>query len=82
MRSKCGWMALTALLLCGCTNYYMVKDIQTGKVFYSNAILQEKGQAVVFKEIGSGAQVTLQNSKVTQISKDQYQAAIQPPSVK
>jgi hypothetical protein len=82
MRSKYAVLGLAALLLCACTNYYMVKDVQTGKVFYTTAILQQKGQAVVFKEIGSGAQVTLQNSKVTPISKEQYQAAIQPPSVK
>ncbi|HEY2675835.1 MAG TPA: hypothetical protein VGI65_02625 [Steroidobacteraceae bacterium] len=82
MQPKFMLMALTAMLMSGCTDYYMVKDPQSGKAFYTTSIAQKKGQAVVFKDTASGAQVTLQNSQVTEISKDQYKAAIAPPPAK
>jgi hypothetical protein len=80
MNSKHLLIASSALMLCACTDYYMVKDPTSGKAFYTTSISQKKGQAVVFKDTASGAQVTLQNSQVTEISKDQYKAAIAPPA--
>jgi PBP1b-binding outer membrane lipoprotein LpoB len=80
MQPKYLVIALAAMLLSGCTDYYMVKDPQTGKAFYTTSISQKKGQAVVFKDTVSGSQVTLQNSQVTEISKDEYKAAIAPPA--
>jgi uncharacterized protein YceK len=72
-------IALTAALLSGCSSYFMVKDSQTGKAFYTTSVSQKKGQAVVSKDTASGAQITLQNSQVSEISKDEYMAAIAPP---
>jgi hypothetical protein len=75
-------IAMSALMLSACTTYYMVKDPQTGKAFYTTEISQKKGQAVVFKDTASGAQITLQNSQVSEISKDQYKAAVAAPPAK
>jgi hypothetical protein len=75
-------IAMSALMLSACTTYYMVKDPQSGQQFYTTSISQKKGQAVVFKDEASGAQVTLQSSQVSEISKDQYKAAIAPPAKK
>lgn len=80
MHRKYLLIAMTALTLSACTTYYMVKDPQSGQQFYTTEISQKKGQAVVFKDAASGAQVTLQSSQVSEISKDQYKAAIAPPA--
>jgi hypothetical protein len=80
MHPKYLLIAMTALTLGACTSYYMVKDPQSGQQFYTTSISQKKGQAVVFKDAASGAQVTLQSSQVSEISKDQYKAAIAPPA--
>jgi hypothetical protein len=82
MHPKYLLIAASALMLGACTTYYMVKDPQSGQQFYTTSISQKKGQAVVFKDEASGAQVTLQSSQVSEISKDQYKAAIAPPAKK
>ncbi len=82
MHPKYLLIAMSALMLSACTTYYMVKDPNSGKQFYTTSISQKKGQAVVFKDAASGAQVTLQSSQVSEISKDQYKAAIAAPPAK
>ena len=76
-RRRSAFVCLSAaLLLSACGSYYMIKDPQSGKEFYTTSISQRKGQAVVFTDAVSGAKVTLQNSKVSEIPKDQYKAAV------
>jgi hypothetical protein len=71
-----GW----ALLAMGCAGYYKVTDPASGKVYYTEKVSTEnKGGAVKLKDARSKAVVTLQNSEVIEISKDEYQAGLATP---
>jgi hypothetical protein len=61
------------LAACGGT-YYIVKDAESGRVYYT-AKLEHSGDAITFKDAKTRSTVTLQNSEVTEISKDQYGAS-------
>lgn len=72
-----GW----ALLAMGCAGYYKVTDPASGKVYYTEKVSTEnKGGAVKLKDARSKAVVTLQNSEVIEISKDEYQAGLATPA--
>ena len=58
--------------LTACGSYYRVKDPSTQKSYYTNEIDSEKGGAVKFKDANSGSVVTLQNSEVTEIPKEEF----------
>lgn len=62
-----------AALAGGCTKYYRVTDPSTGKVYHTTEV-KSKGSATVLKDVDSGNTVTIQNSEVMEISKDQYQS--------
>jgi len=72
-----GW----ALLATGCvSSYYKVTDPASGRVYYTEKVSTEnKGGAVKLKDARSKAVVTLQNSEVIEISKDEYQAGLATP---
>ena len=55
---------------CGGT-YYIVKDAESGHEYYTTR-LKHSGDAITFKDGKSRSTVTLQNSEVTEITKDQY----------
>jgi hypothetical protein len=68
-------LALSALAtLAGCTTYYEVTDPTTDKVYYSTKIDQGREGSVSLTDAGSGANVTIQNSEVKEVSKDVYKA--------
>jgi hypothetical protein len=58
-----------------CAHYFKVTDPATGKVFYTEDI-DRKGSAVEFKDAQTGGVITLQNSQITQIDKQAYEAAV------
>lgn len=69
-------MALCILLLvaaCG-GGYYKVTDPATDKVYYTKEVKQEKSGAVKLIDASTGSMVTLQNSEVTEINKEEYNA--------
>ena len=71
-------LALTGLLFfAGCTSYYQIEDPTTGKVYYttSHQFSQSTTGAATFVDARSGNTVTIQNSHVAQISKEQYDKA-------
>ena len=77
MKSKLLVVALSIFVLFGitaCGSYYMVKDIQSDKTFFTNEIEREKGGAVRFKDANTGSTVTIQNSAVTEINKEEFKA--------
>lgn len=69
-------MALFILLFltaCG-GSYYKVTDPATDKVYYTKEVKQEKGGAVKLTDANTGSMVTLQNSEVSEINKEEYNA--------
>jgi uncharacterized protein YceK len=80
---KYGWFVVVSLcvglLVGGCASYYKVTDPQTGKEYYSQKIDNVKGGAVKLKDARSGNTITIQNSEVKEISKDEYNAGIAAP---
>lgn len=65
----------------GCGGYYMVKDPAGGNVYYTTKIKEEKGGAVKFEDKKTETSVTLQNSEVKKISKEEYKSALEAKDV-
>ncbi|MGB7157549.1 MAG: hypothetical protein WBD40_05755 [Tepidisphaeraceae bacterium] len=66
-------LTLGALLLVGgCANYYKVTDPTTGKVYYTDDYRERSSGSATLKDGTSGNMVSLQNSEVEKISKEQY----------
>ena len=63
------------VLLAGCAHYYKVSDPSTGKVYYTEDV-KRNGSAVEFKDAQSGSVVTLQNSSISDIDKQEYEQGI------
>lgn len=68
-------IAVSALaILAGCTTYYEVKDPTTGKAYYTTDLDKGRDGAVTLIDEGSEAEVTIQNSEIREISKDEFKA--------
>jgi hypothetical protein len=74
--ATCIALSLT-LGLSGCTTFYMVKDPTSGSEYYTTKV-KKSHNAVIFKDAKTSAEVTLESSQVLEITKDQYQAAVNP----
>jgi len=64
-----------ATVLAGCAHYYKVTDPSNSKVFYTEEV-KRNGSAVEFKDAQSGGVVTLQNSNVQEIDKQEYEQGV------
>ena len=64
---------LVGLSACG-GGYYKVTDPATDKVYYSSDVEEQKGGAIKLTDANTGSRVTLQNSEVTQINKEEFKA--------
>jgi hypothetical protein len=60
--------------LAGCTSYYRIADPDSGKTYYTTKIDRERGGAVRIDDKATGDHVTLQNSQISKISKEEYEA--------
>lgn len=58
--------------LSACGKYYMVTDPSTEKTYYTKKIKDQKGGAIKFEDGKNGSEITIQNSEVKQITKDEY----------
>jgi len=68
-------LAATPLGLGACgSTYYIVKDAESGNEYYTTKLMHA-GDAITFKDGKTRSTVTLQNSEVTEITKDQYGAS-------
>ena len=70
------WLTAALLVLAsstGCTTYYRVTDPTSHKDYYTTET-KHVGSAVTFKDGRTGADVTLQNSEIQTISKEEYDA--------
>ena len=69
-------MVLAALILLpligGCTNYYRVSDPSSGKIYYTTEV-KDKGTATQLVDAKTGAKVTIQNSEISKITKEEYE---------
>ena len=66
------------LLGAGCS-YYKVTDPTSGKVYYTDGIWQPASQGATFKDGRNGNQVTIQNTEVETISKEEYEMGRHSP---
>jgi len=72
-------VALLAMLsLAACTTYYEVTDPTTNKVYYTTDIDTNKDGSVTLEAEGSGVKVTVQNSEIRELSKEDFKAAAYP----
>lgn len=65
------------LILCvgGCaSDYYKVTDPTTGKDYYTTKVDRNKSGGATLKDGRTGKEVTLQNSEIAKVSKEQYDA--------
>jgi hypothetical protein len=71
------------VLATGCaSHYYKVTEPISGSVFYTKEIDNEKGGAVKLKDARTGSMVTIQNSEVKEISKQEFFVGINTPTSK
>ncbi len=67
-------------ILGGCTAYYRVTDVGSGKSYYTtnwNAGRYGYSGAARFRDAATGADVTLQSTEVRSMSKDEFEKAVQ-----
>ncbi|MDX2455084.1 hypothetical protein [Desulfosarcina sp.] len=78
MKNKLISTVLAIFFLIGITacggGYYKVKDTSTDKMYFTNKLEKETGGAVKLKDANTGSEVTLQNSEVTEINKEEFKA--------
>ena len=68
-------VVLFTVFLAGCAHYYKVSDPGSGKSYYTEDV-KRNGSAVEFKDAQTGGVMTLQNSEVQEIEKQQYEQAV------
>ena len=74
MKKSLSTACVLALLLGGCTSYYKVTDPTTGKAYYTTELKQKGNGAATLKDGRTGNTVNLQNSEISTISKEEYEA--------
>ena len=69
-----GLVIVAAVLVGGCgSSHYRVTDPSTGSVYYTTEVKKRSNGAVQIKDASSGDTVTLQNSQVSKVSKEEYE---------
>jgi hypothetical protein len=68
-------LLLTGLSTAGCTTYYQVTDPASGRLYYADDLKRSKDGTVQFKDLKSGADVTLRSSEVREVSSDEVKKA-------
>lgn len=66
-------VCILALTVAGCGAYYKISDPGTGKTYYSDKINKKNG-SIEFKDAHTRSTVTLQNSEIIEVSKEEYKA--------
>jgi hypothetical protein len=70
------WLVIIGLLfLVGCGGYWMVTDPTTKNVYYTETIIESRG-GVRFIDAKTGNEVTLQNTEVKELTKDEFKAVV------
>jgi len=71
-RVSLGLVIVVSMLAGGCTKYYQVSDPSTGRVYYTTGLKDTGGGSIQLKDERTGGEVTIQNSEVKTITKDEY----------
>jgi len=75
------WLVMALVVLSGvlataCGAYYKVTDPVTGSIYYTEEVKHTAGGAAQFKDERSGAQVTIQNSEVREITSKEFETGL------
>ncbi len=73
MKRTALFLVLGTLFVGGCTSYYKVTDPTTGKVYYTTDLRQKDNGAAQLKDASNGNTITIQNSVVAKIDKEQFE---------
>jgi hypothetical protein len=71
------------LFFVGCSlspSFYRVTDLQSGREYYAQEVDHLASGAVVIKDTRTDSVITLQNSQVKKINKDEYTAGLAIPA--
>ena len=68
-------LAGTVVGLAGCTSYYRVSDPSTNRTYYTTSLKKQRDGAVQLRDARTGNQVTIQNSEVAKVSKEEYETS-------
>ena len=74
MKRFAGISVLGLALLAGCTSYYKVTDPHTGRTYYTTELKKSGSGSSTLKDARTGNTVTVQNSEVQQIKKEEFEA--------
>ncbi len=74
MRAKFAGLIVLALCASGCTTYYKVHDPTTNKDYYTTELRKQSGGAVTLKDARTGNEVSVQNSEVKSITKEEWES--------
>ena len=72
-------MLVLFLLVGGCTSYYIIKDPSSGVTYFTTDFDEKRSVAVILEDEKTGAKVTIQNSEIRKVKKDEYNAAMLAP---
>ena len=61
--------------LSGCTSYYRVTDPTTNRVYYATDLKKGYDGTVEFRDARTGNEVTIQNSEVAKVTKEEYETS-------
>ena len=69
-------LALIAVIFTGCTTYYKVNDPISGESYYTTEVKKRSSGAVYLNDQKSGKEVTIQNSEIEKITKEEFNVGI------
>jgi hypothetical protein len=69
-------LGLILIFGCGGKTYWMVNDLNTNKVYYTQGINNLSGGAVKFTDAQTGNAVSIQNSEVKKMTEQEFKAAV------
>jgi hypothetical protein len=81
MNSRIVVLLSMGFLMTACATYYEVKDPTTGNIYYTEKVKRDQS-ATIFKDARSGAEVTIQNSEIREISGKEFDAGRAAPAAK
>jgi hypothetical protein len=70
---RCCALVLAVMFAAGCASYYKVTDPSTGKEYYTQEVKKRGSGAVTIKDAATGDEVTIQNSHVSKVTKEEYE---------
>ena len=70
-----GLLAPALAALSGCTSYYRVTDPSTNRVYYTSDLQRGYDGSVGFRDARTGNEVTIQNSEVAKVTKEEYETS-------